>query len=66
MSRIETIEGQVKELSPEELSAFRAWFAEFDAESWDRQLESDARTGKLDGLAERALRDHAAGRSTEL
>jgi hypothetical protein len=66
MSKIEQIEGAVKELSADELSAFRAWFAEFDAEIWDRQFEGDVRAGKLDALAERALRDHAAGRSTEL
>jgi hypothetical protein len=46
MSRVEQIEGHVTELSPEELSAFREWFAEFDAEIWDRQFESDARTGR--------------------
>jgi hypothetical protein len=66
MSRIETIEGAVKELSVEELSAFRAWFAEFDAGAWDRQFEADVQAGKLDALAERALHDHRAGRSTEL
>jgi hypothetical protein len=65
MSRVERIEGQVKELSPEELSAFRQWFADFEAEIWDHQFESDVSTGKLDKLAERALRDHAAGRSTD-
>ena len=59
MSRVEQIEAHVKELSPEELSAFREWFAEFDAEIWDRQIESDVRSGKLDSLAERALRGHS-------
>jgi hypothetical protein len=63
MSRVETIKSEVTELSSEELSAFRKWFAEFDAEAWDRQFEADVMTGKLDSLAERALRDHAAGRS---
>ena len=66
MSRVEKIEGQVKGLSPQELSAFREWFAKFDAEAWDRQFESDVKAGKLDSLAERALRDHAAGRSSRL
>jgi hypothetical protein len=65
-SRVENIEGQIKELSPEELAALRDWFAELDADAWDRQFEADARAGKLDGLAERALRDHAAGRSVKL
>ena len=66
MSNVEHIEDRIKELSPEELAAFREWFIEFDAEAWDRQFEEDVKTGKLDRLAERALRDHAAGRSTKL
>jgi hypothetical protein len=66
MSRVEQIEGQVKELSPDELSAFRNWFVQFDAEIWDRQIEADAKNGKLLSLAERALEDHKSGRSTIL
>jgi hypothetical protein len=66
MSKIEGLEKQVQELSPEELADFRRWFAEYDAQIWDRQLEADAKSGKLDELAEKALRAHAAGHSTEL
>jgi hypothetical protein len=55
MSKIEQIELAVKELSAEELAAFRAWFSEFDADAWDRQFEADAKAGKLDALAERAF-----------
>ncbi len=57
------IESQIKELSAEELAAFRRWLAEFDAEAWDRQFEADAKAGKLDGLAARAPQDHADGQS---
>jgi hypothetical protein len=66
MSRVENLEGQVKQLTAEELTAFREWFVQFDAEVWDRQFESDVRNGKLDELAARALRDYKAGRATEL
>ena len=66
MSSVEKIEGQIKELSPKELTTFREWFLKFDAEAWDRQFEADANAGKLDRLAERALRDHTARRSTKL
>jgi hypothetical protein len=66
MSRVEGIEGQVKELTPEELKSFREWFVQFDADAWDRQLESDIQSGRLDKLAERALRDYEAGQATEL
>ena len=34
---------------------FRVWFAEFDAEVWDRQFEEDVAAGRLNSLAERAL-----------
>ncbi|HZT28954.1 MAG TPA: hypothetical protein VFA33_03660 [Bryobacteraceae bacterium] len=66
MSRVEDIEGQVKNLSSEELKAFRNWFASFDAEAWDAQIEADAKAGKLHSLAEKALRDHESGRSSLL
>jgi hypothetical protein len=61
MGKIENLEEQIRALSPEEFARFREWFAQFDAEVWDRQLETDVKAGKLDKLAERALRAHAAG-----
>ena len=66
MSRVEKIENQIKELSQDELTALREWFADFDADAWDRQMEADINAGRLDSLAERALLDHGAGRSTKL
>lgn len=66
MNKVESIEQQIRELSLAELSQLRDWFAQFDAEAWDRQFEADVKAGKLDALADRALRDHAAGRSTKL
>ncbi len=66
MGKLEEIEHNVEGLSPEELARFREWFAVFDAEAWDRQFEADVKAGKLDALAERALHDHAAGKSRGL
>ena len=66
MSTIPEIEAAIRKLSREELSKFRAWFDEFDAEAWDRQLEEDARAGRLDRLAEEALRELREGRTTDL
>ena len=66
MSRVERIEGEVRKMSADELKAFRDWFARFDATSWDEQIDSDASNGKLQTLADRALKDHEAGRSTLL
>jgi hypothetical protein len=66
MSRVERIEGEIQNLNAEELKAFRDWFARFDAAAWDEQIEADAANGRLDSLAERALKDHKTGRSTVL
>lgn len=66
MSKIENLGKQIEQLSPEELVEFRRWFTEFDAHLWDRQFEADVKAGKLDALAENALRAHAAGQSTKL
>jgi hypothetical protein len=64
MSRVKNIENQIKELSQDELTALREWFADFDADAWDRQMEADINAGRLDSLAERALLDHEASQST--
>lgn len=37
-----------------------------DAELWDRQIEEDARAGRLDGLAKKALESYRGGKHTEL
>ena len=66
MTRIQKLEGEIKELTRSELAAFRQWFQEFDAAQWDRQIEEDALTGKFDRLAQKALADHKAGRTKEL
>ena len=66
MSKVEQIESQIRELNSDELSALRRWFTEFDADLWDRQIEVDVRYGKLDSLADEALKDHEDGRSTVL
>lgn len=66
MGKVEKIEREIKDLSPEEMTELREWFAAFDAEAWDRQFEADVRAGKLDALADQALKAHATGQTTKL
>jgi hypothetical protein len=66
MSRVEELESQIKTLSPSEFQELRAWLAEHDAEIWDRQFDADVQAGRLDAVADRALKDFAENRSTEL
>ena len=62
MTKLEQIEKSVAALSPEELKAFAAWFEVFQADVWDTQIETDAKAGRLDKLAEQALAELRAGR----
>lgn len=66
MSKIEEIEKEVLGLNPDELQAFRKWFWDFDAEAWDRQFEKDALSGKLDSLAEAAIKSFKSGQCSEI
>jgi hypothetical protein len=66
MGRLDRIKEQILALSGDDLAHFRAWFLEHDWAAWDEQLERDVREGRLDALAEEALRHHAAGRTTPL
>ena len=65
MEDVKSIERAVEALPPSKLAEFRRWFAEFDAAAWDRQIEDDAASGRLDRLAAEARGDHAAGPSRE-
>ncbi len=66
MSTVEEIESAVVQLSPEELSRFREWFERMGNNLWDEQWKNDAKSGKLDAIADRAIQDFKAGRCTEL
>lgn len=64
--KIEDLERDIKQLSPEQLRQFRAWYEEFDSDAWDKQIEQDAKSGKLDDLANQAVQEHRAGKSKKL
>lgn len=57
MSTVKELEKAIIGLSPKQLVEFRAWFETFDAARWDRQIEEDAGSGKLDRVAEKAIRE---------
>jgi hypothetical protein len=63
---IEDIEKAVSKLPPDQFAEFRAWFETFDAASYDEKIERDAKSGKLDRLADQALDDLRKGRAREL
>ncbi|MBB2835355.1 UNVERIFIED_ORG: hypothetical protein GGD51_005533 [Rhizobium esperanzae] len=66
MTKLEQIEKSVTELDKQEFEAFSAWFEALQAERWDRQMEADAASGKLDRFVEKALADFRAGKTRPL
>jgi hypothetical protein len=66
MSELEELENRIRKLPPEELAKFREWFVEFDHVLWDRQIQSDAKSGKLDSLVNEALADYKAGKAKKI
>ena len=66
MSKVEEIESAIESLSEEEYARLRKWFSEKDWEKWDRQIEFDSESGKLDFLSREALDEKAKGNLKEL
>ena len=66
MTKVEKIQESLESLSDKELWTLAEWFDELKAQRWDRQIEEDAKSGKLDRLAEEALADLSAGRTRPL
>ena len=66
MSTVSEIENAVQKLSRNDLTTFREWFLGFDAAAWDKQVAEDVAAGRLDALADEAIRDLREGRCTEL
>lgn len=64
--KVEQIKLSIVNLSLPELTIFRNWYQEFEAQQWDRQIEEDIKAGKLDKLADEALANFEAGLCTEL
>lgn len=49
------IEKSIEALPEKDLANFRHWFYEFEHKKWDKLIENDVKSGKLDFLKERAL-----------
>lgn len=51
MTTLAETELAIQQLPAADLAVLRDWFAEYGIAFWDRQLEADAISGKLDELA---------------
>ena len=66
MTQVHEIESAIQKLPPKEFAELRNWFYEIDNELWDKQLEEDAASGKLNEIAAKAMREYKEGKAKEL
>jgi hypothetical protein len=66
MTKLDKLEEAVRGLDRKELAVFRNWFQDYDAEEWDRQIELDVVSGRMEALAEKALKEHQDGKTREI
>ena len=64
MSDISALERAVENLTSSDLMKFRAWFLSYDADLWDKEIEEDYRSGKLNDLISEAIQDYQEGKAT--
>jgi hypothetical protein len=63
---VKDIEQAIAQLPPAEIVELSEWFEEFQHQLWDKQIEQDAKAGKLAKLMEQAKADYAAGQCKPL
>ena len=63
---VKELEKAVSELQPADFKEFRRWVADYDMELWDKQIESDSASGRLDRLLEQAMADYRAGKASDI
>jgi hypothetical protein len=47
---VEQIEQEVAKLERDQFARFSAWFEQFRADAWDKQIARDAEAGKFDAV----------------
>jgi len=63
VSTVQDIERAIEQLPEDDFWKLSEWLIQRHADQWDQQIEEDIRAGKLDKLAEEALREHREGKS---
>jgi hypothetical protein len=66
MMSLPEIEAAIQQLSEEEVRQLSVWLQAYLDEMWDRQIEADFESGKLDRLIAQAEADIAANRVRDL
>ena len=62
MSTVLEIENALQSLPLDDARKVADWLQDYLDEKWDRQIDADIDAGRLDKLADKAVRDYRAGR----
>lgn len=63
---IKEIETAIEKLSAREVSELTAWLIEYHQQIWERQIEEDLESGRLDKLLNEVEQEYRAGTATLL
>jgi len=63
---VKEIETAIAQLPPAQVAELADWFVEFHANLWDKQIEQDVKTGRLQSLLDEARQDLESGRCESL
>ncbi len=66
MQTVQEIQQAIASLSDDDYARVREWMAEFESDSWDRQIEADVEAGRLDFLIAEAIEARDQGRLIDL
>jgi len=66
MSAVKKIQSAIESLPHKEYMHLLSWIHERDWKEWDKQLENDVSTGKLDFLVKEAMEEKKKGKLKEL
>ena len=66
MSRVDAIKEAIEALPEEDYTQLRQWFSEKDWQKWDKEIEMDSQTGKLDFLVREVFDEKNKGKLRNL
>jgi len=66
MSKVDELKAEIERLPGEELTELFRWLSEKDWERWDKEIEADAQSGRLDFLVREAREEKAKGTLKDL
>ena len=58
---VKEIEIAIMRLPPPDFSELRAWFDNYAAQMWDKQIEKDLKAGRFDALLAEVDQEYEAG-----